>query len=441
MCNKPKEILLEEFLHRINASNNPCLICGNGLSINFEPQLTLQHLGNNLYKTHLYILTYGDYRIINNSKLNDVYKPNFQNVKRYLKKNIRSNDELEKLLSGAISFAKNILSSQKTIDWLKENGFISNLSMGFSTLDYITNLIYQADRYGVLGSNYEYWSLLVYFVLALNDAPAVLNSFSDENEFAKVVLIGSEKTMGFSKKLGISYYSKVCENGMYIYLRLLLSSNILLTGNGFHVEQMSIWNNFQKEKLRSFFSLFQNLITTNYDLVIEKICNRFVSHLHGFFSKQLQASLYQTFGVYKKAIRYDLSTLIIGDYFVSKIFFAITASMSRKCFFNTHIDTCSDILRRIIKEGKTDTVVIFGLNIDNDYHILRHLQIYLEAGGIESTNIIFCYYSQEDRKAFLQAYKSCITYSEELNNYAINNISVYTLNSHLILNKYFVPNA
>ena len=75
---------------------------------------------------------------------------------------------------------------------------------------------------------------------------------------------------------------------------------------------------------------FNYVLTTNYDLLVEKITDGAVSHLHGCYTRQPQIVLGQSLGVFIDAVRYDLSSILIGDYFVAKSFYATTVHMAQK---------------------------------------------------------------------------------------------------------------
>lgn len=427
------DITIEQFLNLIEESATPGLICGNGLSINFEPNLTLKQLGKNMYEAHMHVIKFGNY----NSRI-EAFKSNYSATIKYLKKSIHNRTDFIALFEDAIEFAKSI-DTPLVCEWIRSNGFSSKLVMGFGPLDYVFQLLKQAESSDtVLDINYEFWSILIYFALVLNEAPSAVYSFNEKNRFIQAVLCGGQSTVGYSQRNQSTYLAKTCENGMFTYLRLVLSTNILLVGNGYHVEQMSRWNVYQKDELNIFFGLFRSIATTNYDLLIENLTNRPVSHLHGCYTREKRAAFYQSLGVFVDAIRYDLSSILIGDYFVAKSSYAITAHMAQKFSANTKIEDCYQILERIIVKEKTDTVVIFGLNINNDFHILRNLQIYFEQSGIKHAQIIFCYFNQEDKATFESACESCITYSDELNAYIRNHISTYTIDSQRILERFFI---
>jgi len=367
-----------------------------------------------------------------------VLLPNYKATIKYLERAIHNEEEFLSLFSDAVKFAKSITNPQ-VIVWITDNKFNAKLVMGFGPLDYVTDLIKQAESNdSVFKINYEYWTILIYFALVLTQAPSNIYIALEENKFVKAVAIGAGQSLGIRSNNQPDYFLKTCENGMFTYLRLLLATNILLVGNGYHVERMSKWDFFQRNILKQFFTLFDHVITTNYDLLAERITDGEVSHLHGCYTRQPQIVLGQSLGVFIDAVRYDLSSILIGDYFVAKSFYATTVHIAQKSSLNAKIDFHQEVLKQIIAKGKSDTIVIFGLNVNNDYHIVRDLQVFLYQSGLPQANIIFCYYSEEDCVAFREAYESCITYSEELNKYVREHISTYTIDSHSILQHFFV---
>lgn len=49
------------------------------------------------------------------------------------------------------------------------------------------------------------------------------------------------------------------------------------------------------------------------------------------------------------------------------------------------------MLNENIEKNKSNVVMIFGLNIDNDYHILRSIQVHL--AKLKNPQIIYCYFT------------------------------------------------
>lgn len=167
------------------------------------------------------------------------------------------------------------------------------------------------------------------------------------------------------------------------------------------------------------------------------ITDQKIYHLHGQFLIERNIVLHQSLGVKYNMTRYDISTILIGDYFLSKSFLPISANLAVKTGKNTKYDFYSKVLEKTIRDGRTEIVVIFGLNIENDYHLLRELQVFLEAGGIIAPKIIYCYYSKTDKESFCDMYDKCITYSAKLSESVRSKIGVYIVNSQDVL-KHFL---
>jgi hypothetical protein len=224
---------------------------------------------------------------------------------------------------------------------------------------------------------------------------------------------------------------------MYTYLRFLFTANILLDGKSYNVTNLSNWNKYDIENISSFLSNFDSLMTTNYDMLLESITKRKISHLHGYYSKQKKRVLSQSLGIFYNMVRYDLSTAVIGDFFLSKSFLPITSKQAAKQPQNSNIEIYDQILERVIKETQSQIIVIFGLNMDNDFHILRDIQIFFEAGKIKSPHIIYCYFNEDDKNGFINGYDACITYSEELCDFVRNTIKVSIIDSKQLIEKLF----
>ena len=130
---------------------------------------------------------------------------------------------------------------------------------------------------------------------------------------------------------------------------------------------------------------------------------------------------------------------MIGDYFLSKSFLQIVSEQASKQPQNSEIEIYGQILERIIKEKQSEVIVIFGLNMDNDFHILRDIQIFLKAGKIKSSHIIYCYFNEDDKNSFINGYDACITYSKELSDFVRNIIKVSIIDSKQLIEKVFIP--
>ena len=105
MSENYQDISIEIFQELVSSSANPTLLCGNGLSINFEPNLTLSGLGEKMYMTHLHILNFSNYRALT-PKMKQAFLPNYKATIKYLKRIIQNKDDFSNFFSDAVNFAK-----------------------------------------------------------------------------------------------------------------------------------------------------------------------------------------------------------------------------------------------------------------------------------------------------------------------------------------------
>lgn len=421
------------------SENTSTFICGNGFSINFDKRYTASKLTSALYSTHYHLKSFQHYDVVARKDYMDMMRANEKSTRSVLNK-INTPKSFIALFDDAAIFAHEIINNPNVIEWINKNDYNIALSFGLQPLDLVRAIASQSDMYGAINVNYEYWTVLIYYVLALKEIPEEIYILNIKNSFVKAVLAGNTVHLNISPNSNNStnLFFDVTTNGMYVYLRLLFSCNILLNGDSINVDKLEKWNTYNIEILNDFLSNFDFLMTTNYDFLLEKITQRNIYHLHGCFSKEKRRVLYESLGVTYNGTYYDLSTIIIGDYFLSKSFFQITAKNASTNFVNSPIMIYSDMIKETICNGQSNVVVIFGLGIDNDYHILRDIQVELEAANVESPQIIYCYYNEQDKEKFIESYKKCITYSEELSEYVINEISVSLIDSNEIINNIFI---
>lgn len=429
----------DSLIHAVDTKES-AFLCGNGFSINFDNRFLASNLSQRLYETHKHIMAYYSYDIIANSEYKNKLYGNFNNVFKLLNK-IKDENDFINFWESAVLFAKDISKSDQIIEWLSDNSRISILRTGHKNIDLVFEIENQAENYGVLNVNYEYWSILIYFVLALLEIPNIIYVLNRDNAFVNAVLAGGinqfnkDSLLKSSKSADILAEASI--NGMYTYIRLLFTTNILLYGDSVKAVNLKHWKDINIKNTAYFLSKFNHIMTTNYDLILENIINQKVHHLHGKFSKDKCCVLYQSLGVVYDLIRYDFSTTVIGDYFLAKSFYAITADMASRQFRNTEFKSSFRIMEGIIKNSKVETIIIFGLNLNNDYHIIRTIQASMYFSGIESAHIIYCYYNEEDKNGFLESYEKCITYADELNDFVKNKIDVSLIDSKEIINNIF----
>lgn len=430
---KYQEIGYKQFIEIIKL-NKSTFLTGNGFSINFDQGYTLKALTKRLWDTHGHIQNYRNYDVLSNKRYKYVYENNFKCAYNELKE-LNEEKDFIKLFVDGVEFARSLINNKKAISWLDENEYKNDLTFGLKRIDLVYDLVKQADRYGELYVNYELWSILIYYILALDEAPYTVYNADESNLFVGTVLIGSTNKFDVTSNRTIPL--NVACNGMYTYLRFLFTSNILMQGKSYNVTELDNWMTYDMRKIREFLCNFQYLVTTNYDLILEGITGRKVEHLHGCFDRKKNRVLSESLGISYQGIRYDLTTTMIGDYFLAKTFLPIVVGMGAKQSQNTSVEMFHKILPRIINDEQSNVVVIYGLNIENDYHLLRNIQINMGTNLMINNHIIYCYYNENDKDTFLDMCEKCLTYSSDLINAINNNIVVSIMDSKEIAKEIF----
>jgi hypothetical protein len=432
-------ISYNEFLKYVSNTKS-AFLCGNGFSINFDERYRLSNLVDRLYEVHCYLYNTPSnhtYTIESNKKFKEALKQNYKNTLKVMS-HIKSKQNFEQFFEDAINFAYSITKNIDVINWIKANNYNPTLKFELSSLDLVYNIISQSEKYGTMYVNYEYWTILIYFVLVLQNIPSSVYTLNQNNMFVKAVIYGNsntDKVLDTTKDGAFQIFSMCVINGVYTYIRFLFTTTILLNGDSFNTFKLKNWNKYDLSVLNEFLSNFNSLITTNYDMILENITQRSVNHLHGSYSKQKRCIFSQSLGVYYNLIRYDLSAPIIGDYLIAKSFLPPAIKLSNKFPFNFKTELYDKQLERIIASHENNTIVIFGLNIDNDYHIIRSIQFNLSK--LNNPHIIYCYFNDNDKDSFLENYKKCITYSPEINS-NVNNIKISLIDSKEIIRNIYV---
>lgn len=413
---------------KIITENKSIFLCGNGFSINFDDRYKCQNLMDSLYSTHCHVLKNSNFIVNANEQFNTALLTNYQSVLTEIS-NVQTEKEFIAIFDDAIKFANTIIYNHNALNWLKANGD-TQLTFGFSISELIQTISQQANATAAkaMGVNYEYWTILIYCVIAMEKAPKTIYLLDTQNIFVKLVLKG--KIYTWTKK---DVYNDTITNGLYIYFWLLFAGNILLQGDSFNVNRLKNWNFYNFTVLNRFLSNFDFLMTTNYDRILEKITDRFVQHLHGYYDKKTKTVLYQTLSVTYSPEKYDLSSIIIGDYFISKTRYLKSAFLARKFPQNTNIKAYDEMLTENMEKYNANVILIFGLNIDNDYHIIRSIQVHL--AKLKNAHIIYCYFTPEDKDLFKQKYQQVIT--PPVSKHAVQNISVSFVKSQEVIANIF----
>lgn len=183
------EINYDELIKEASMKTS-AFLCGNGFSINFDNDYKLSNLVERLYKTHCHIKRYECYDIVSNEKYKAVLRENYNATKKVIKR-INNETAFISLFSDAVALAYSITENKSAISWLNDNGYNSKLAFGLAHIDLLYLIVEQAKKNGGMHVNYEYWTVLIYYIIALKNAPSEVYSSDTNNVFVSAVLAGS----------------------------------------------------------------------------------------------------------------------------------------------------------------------------------------------------------------------------------------------------------
>lgn len=136
-----------------------------------------------------------------------------------------------------------------------------------------------------------------------------------------------------------------------------------------------------------------------------------------------------------KKIYVSYSDILIGDYFINKTRSGIINSLNNNPKDRKTIPA-SKLLESTLNKNDITTVVIFGMNIENDQQVLRNIMLSLIRRIGKHPSIIYCYFNEFDFQSFNEEYAKVITFNKETNE-QVKKINVSCINTNDILNKYF----
>lgn len=231
-------------------------------------------------------------------------------------------------------------------------------------------------------------------------------------------------------------------NGFNTYYRLLFSIAIFSNGKCFNLNTLGKISNLSIDKIKGFLYKFNSILTLNYDCLLENILSDFkICYLHGsFILNKKEYVNNQSLGLRYENDKYvSFSDILIGDYFYNKVNRSVINVFSKNEMINKKTQYYTEILKSIIESNKINAVLIFGMNIQNDQHILRNIMSSFYFSKIVNPRIIYCYFTEEEKLDFDETFYKVITFSEELSAYAAE-IEVMYIDSKEILATYFYNN-
>lgn len=414
---------INEF-EKIICKSNSLFLCGNGFSINFDSDFS--NIYERLFEAHKYFLNNHIYEVNGNKNFNTKTLQNFKVIKEKLKR--LDKDKFEKIFTDAIIFANSVLDNEELIEELFEQGLFSNLTFGFSQLDVLKEMSYVEKTKGINSINIENWTLLIYIYFAIKKLKTNKYKFPESNLFLFLVQVGNKSSIKISKE---ELYENFILNGFVQYYRFLFLTAIFSNGKAIELSSLNRINNLDLETINIFLDKFSSIVSLNYDSIIELISQKKINHLHGeFLVENADYTYYQRLSIKWNQKKINISNILLGDYFFQKTIIPVLNS------FTGNDNLLSKKLENEMKNKKINCILIFGMNIENDYHILRNLMVNLFLNKAKNPKIIYCYFNEEEKIQFKKQYEKVITFNKEASEYA-GNIELNFIKTQDVLEKYF----
>ncbi|WP_066074659.1 hypothetical protein [Neobacillus soli] len=425
------EINILEFNEYIQ-KNKSAFLCGNGFSMNFDSDFG--RIYDKLFLSHKNVIYNSSYEVKANKNFTRKCTDNFQSVKRFLR-NI-SEDSLYEIFEDALLFAETIRENSRLNEELWEKELVKKLTFGLSQVDILNRICEVGKNKGITYMNIEHWTILIYFYFAIKQLNPNYYNFPNNNSFITVLNVGDKCLITLVPQEN-QLYEKVILNGFTTYYRFLFSVTIFSNGKALDMSMLSNIDNLDLNKLRDFLNKFDSLLSLNYDKIMENIVGDRVTHFHGEFVKDKTEYVYsQSFGLNYDNGYVSFSDILIGDYFIFKTFLPSVNNLSKN-IFNKKVTRFSEKMDAVIQNNSINNIVIFGMNIENDQHVLRNVMLAFYFSQQPNPRIIYCYFNEEEKKAFQEQYEEVITFSKEVNEYVKRNINVSYIKTQEVLKEYF----
>lgn len=424
------DLSLEDFKNIIS-DNESTLLVGNGFSMNFDR--SFGKIYDRLYDAHCEIVNgANEYKVHReaNKQFKNKCKQNYKSILKFTR--YFNKENFERLFMDGILFACSVADNYKLIEELTSNNYITSLVFGISEYDVLLKIC-ESKGSGYKCVNIEHWTLLIKIYFAIKKLNSSIYRLPDNNLFINAIRAGDENKLKLTNE---DLIENTLFNGFSIYIRFLFSIAIFAEGKSIDLNKLENIQDINIDGLKEFLNNFTSFGSMNYDHILDNLLeNQTVIHPHGIFVKDKIEYVYnQSLGLKYGDDYISLSDLIIGDYFTYKVNFLTISELSAKQQLFNKRGTFTKKIKEILAHN--NTLVIFGLSIENDYHILRHILIELYSNEIESPRIIYCYYNDEDKTSFESVYQDLNTFSDELSKY-VKNVDLCFIKTQIILNNFF----
>lgn len=414
-------------------------ICGNGFSINFDKEFSTIY--ENLYSAHKDLIYNSQFKVKSNKAFTKKCNENYKSVLRHLR--YFSEEKLLNIFEDAVLFAESIKANSELIDEFWDRGIISKLTFGFSELEPLEQICKVSREKGIRYVNIEHWTILIYFYAAIKNMKPSYYHFPNNNSFITVLKHGDKNNTRLihADNEKAIFQEDVIFNGFTTYFKMLFSIAIFSKGKAVKFNELDNLDNLDTEKLKQFLNRFDVLVSLNYDKIMESILDKNVEHLHGEFILNKEEYVYnQSYGLSFDDGYVSFSDILIGDYFIFKSFLPIVNNLSAtKNTFNKKTLNFGDKITKLIKGNSISTVLIFGMNVENDYHVIRNLMLAFYDSGVTNPNIIYSYFNEKEKQEFSKELDNVITFNKEVSEYC-RNITVSYVQTQQILASYYYKN-
>lgn len=428
--NKNNEIKIND-LNEMIRYNSCVFLCGNGFSMNFDNDF--RNIFSRLYKSHKILLENGVFKTITNS--NSFKKKNMTNynqVINYLK--YSKEKEIIKIFDDAFLFAESIVCNKKLIDFITKSKLITDTTINMDEIQLVKQIYYNGKK-GVEYVNIEHWTTLIYMYFLIKELNIPKDIYEIPNNlFTNLIYIGNTSKILLNNE-NYTKEGKILEstlfNGFNIYYRMLFSIAIFNNGKSINYNKLEKINQINLNKLVKFLNNFKSILTLNYDKILEQILDKKIYHLHGeFILNKQEIVANQILGLKQNNDYISFSDILIGDYFCNKIRKNMinTFAGSRYPFVNKKTKYTSTIINEAFDKHNINTLLIVGMSIDNDQHILREIMCNFYDNNIKNPTIVYGFYGIEDKKMFYNTFYKVITFNEDMNKYIKENINIKYVN-------------
>lgn len=418
----------EEFME------NKALIVGNGFSINFD--YSFANIYNNLNKGKNLVLNLGEFDISLGAKPNTrkALKRNYQSVLKFVRHMEQS--KLELIFKDAIKFASFIIGTPRILNELLESKYIHRLKIAPSMIEITEKIAQIGKEKGVNYVNIENWPVLFWLYNLVDRTPEFRDFKKSPNLFITLMALGETEKLCDSNVPG-SVMIRTRTNGFAIFYRLLMISIIFNDGKAIDAKKLS--NNMDKETLNTWLTEFKSVLSLNYDKILEGYLSKEVVHLHGDFSNFKKGDIfYYSYAILYDGKKYYTNNILLGDYTTTKVLdgFIYQLVMNKQAFAQPMKDPLK-LLENTLGENHINHIVFFGVNPENDYHILSGIYYYFYKNKIENPKITYCFYKTEEIREFKSSWEKIINdiYSKTQEYYS--KVEVEYMDSKEIINKKF----